>query len=99
MKLSKYEKETIILFNEAEQQANIYTYNTGLKKRLREFVRKYPELCKLEKTNEAGGSTYVIDKSRLSIRLQPPYSSERRKKASEYGITHGFNSHCSTKEF
>ena len=98
MKLSKYEKETIILFNEAEQQASIYTYNTSLKKRLREFVRKYPELCKLEKTNEAGGCTYVIDKSRLSIRLQPPYSSERRKKSSEYGKAHGFNSHCSPKE-
>lgn len=31
MKLTKFEKETIILFNEAEDTASIYTYNAGLK--------------------------------------------------------------------
>ena len=44
MKLTKYEKETIILFNEAEDTASIYTYNAGLKKRLAAFSRKYPDL-------------------------------------------------------
>ena len=33
-KLTKYEKETIILFNEGEDTASIYTFNAGLKKRL-----------------------------------------------------------------
>ena len=33
-KLTKYEKETIILFNEGEDEASIYTYNAGLRKRL-----------------------------------------------------------------
>ncbi len=32
-KLTKYEKETIILFNEGEDTANIYTYNASLRKR------------------------------------------------------------------
>ena len=27
MRLTKYEKETIILFNESEDEASIYTYN------------------------------------------------------------------------
>ena len=34
MKLTKYEKETIILFNEAEDQVNVFTYNVSLKRRL-----------------------------------------------------------------
>ena len=92
MKLTKYEKETIILFNEAEDTASIYTYNAGLKKRLAAFSRKYPDLCHLEKSNNLGGVTYLMDKSRLSIRLQPPYSEERRRKASEYARQNGFNS-------
>lgn len=37
-KLSKYEKETIINWNEAENTASIYTFNTDLKRRLAEFT-------------------------------------------------------------
>ena len=33
MTLTKYEKETIILFNEGEDTAHIQTYNAGLRKR------------------------------------------------------------------
>ena len=33
MKLTKYEKETIILFNESDEEAHIQTYNAGLRKR------------------------------------------------------------------
>ena len=91
-RLTKYEKETIILFNEGEDTANIYTYNAGLRKRLVAFSKKYPDLCRLEKNCEQGGVTYILDKSRLSIRLQPPYSEERRQKASEYAKKHGLNS-------
>ena len=44
-KLTKYEKETIVLFNEGEDTASIYTYNAGLRKRLANFSKKYPDLC------------------------------------------------------
>ena len=40
-KLSKYEKETIINWNEAENLASIYTFNASLKRRLADFSRKY----------------------------------------------------------
>ena len=70
-KLSKYEKETIINWNEAEDTASIYTFNADLKRRLAEFSRKYPQLCRLERSNTEGSVTYVMDKSRLSIRLVP----------------------------
>ena len=42
MTLTKYEKETIILFNEGEDTAHIQTYNAGLRKRLAEFSKKHP---------------------------------------------------------
>ena len=49
-KLTKYEKETIILFNEGEDTASIYTFNAGLKKRLALFLpRSTPDLCRQEK--------------------------------------------------
>ena len=38
-RLTKYEKETIILFNEAEPTANIYIYNKTLQNRLAKFSR------------------------------------------------------------
>ena len=76
MTLTKYEKETIILFNEGEDTAHIQTYNAGLRKRLAAFSKKHPDLCRLEKSFAQGGVIYVLDKSRLSIRLQAPYSEE-----------------------
>ena len=82
-KLTKYEKETIILFNEGEDTASIYTYNASLRKRLALFSKKHPDLCRLEKSHEQGGVTYLLDKSRLSI---------RRRKASENAKQNGFNS-------
>ena len=91
-RLTKVEKETIILFNEGESTASIYTYNAGLKKRLAAFSKKYPDLCPARKSREhLGGVSYLIDKSRLSIRLQPPYSEERRQKASQYARENGFS--------
>ena len=89
-KLSKYEKETIINWNEAENLASVYTFNASLKRRLADFSRKYPLLCRLERSTPEGSVTYVLDKSRLSIRLIPPYSEERKAAASAYAREHGF---------
>lgn len=90
MKLSKYEKETIINWNEVESTASIYTFNADLKRRLAEFSRKYPILCRLERSTTEGSVTYVIEKSRLSVCLIPPYSEERLTAAREYAKQHGF---------
>ena len=65
-KLSKYEKETIINWNEGERLASIYTFNASLKRRLADFSRSYPLLCRLERSTPEGSVTYVLDKSRLS---------------------------------
>lgn len=90
MRLSKYEKETIILTSEGDDTIKIYTFNVSLKRRLAEYAEKYPQLARLDRWTAEGGVTYVLEKSRVSIRLLPPYSDERRVKASECGRTFGF---------
>ena len=85
-------KDTQSTQPEQVQQVRIYTHNAGLKKRLAAFAKKYPDLCRLEKSNVQGGISYELAKSRLSIRFLPPYSEERRQKASEYAKKHGLNS-------
>ena len=53
-KLSTYEKETIINWNEAENLASIYTFNASLKRRLADFSRKYPlDVYKRQRRNMA----------------------------------------------
>ena len=68
--LSNYEKESVILFNEAEKTADIYTHNPALKKQLVELAVKYPEQVKQETENRYGGQMFVIPKK--WIRVKPP---------------------------
>ena len=85
---TKYERETIILMNEAETIASIYTYNTAIKNRLAKFSRENPTVAKLEKTFPCGAVCYLVDKKRMSIRFTSPYSEERKNKAREYAQKH-----------
>lgn len=92
-RLSKYERETILLTSEGDDTWDIYTFNTDLKNRLKKFAARYPNLCTLKEENkELGGVTYIIQKSRVSIRLIAPYSETRRRAASEMARLNGFGS-------
>jgi hypothetical protein len=83
-RLTKYEKETIILTSEGDDTYSVYTFNAALKRRLADFAKKYPELCRLESEDKKiGCQSYVISKARLSVRITEPYSEERRKAAME----------------
>lgn len=42
MKLTKYEKKTIILTSERDATTSIYTYNADLKRRLEKFNKQPP---------------------------------------------------------
>lgn len=83
MKLSKYEKETIILTNEEDRYYSVYTFNQGLQKRLKNFAERYPECCYLINSTKEGSETYIIQKGGLSLNLRPPYAKERIQKALE----------------
>jgi hypothetical protein len=92
MKLTKYEKETIILTSEGDDTYNVYTFNAGLKRRLADFAKKYPAVCRLESEDKKiGCQSYVVDKARLSIRLTAPYSEERREAARNRAKREGFH--------
>ncbi|MCI8403354.1 MAG: molecular chaperone [Clostridia bacterium] len=98
-KLTKYEKETIVLFNEAENTANVYTYNTALKNRLAKFSKENPSCAKLITEYPCGAVAYEVDKKRLSIRFTAPYSEERREKARKYAKAHNIVSNLNSRHF
>ena len=83
-RLTKCEKETIILTNEEDNFWNVFTYNKGLQRRFMSFAEQYPENCRFKSQNNEGGMTFEIEKGRLSIRLTVPYTEERRKASSDY---------------
>ena len=64
MRLSKYEKETIILTSEGEDTIQIYTFNTSLKRRLAEYAKKYPEVARLDRWTAEGSVTYQTETGR-----------------------------------
>ena len=43
MSITKAEKETVILFDEADARAEVYTHNTKLKNRLARAANKHPQ--------------------------------------------------------
>lgn len=91
-RLTKYEKETIILTNEEDDFWNVFTYNKRLQRRFIAFAEAYPENCRFKSQNNEGGMTFEIDKGRMSVRLTAPYSEERRQIAQDYGKRCGLNS-------
>ena len=96
-RLTKYEKETIILFNEAEPTANIYTYNKALQNRLAKFSRENPKCARLITACPCGAVSYEVDKNRLSVRFTSPYSEERRAKARNYAIKNNIISNIDSR--
>lgn len=82
MGLTLEEKETIILFNEKDKEAEIFTYNRALITNLKKFAKERPEEVQLKKNNGEGGLTFIVPKAWLNVR--PPrklnLSEEEREK-------------------
>ena len=76
MKLTKYEQETIINYNQAEQTASVYTHDPKLLEKLARLTKKYPGQIKPD-----GPNSYLVPKGCVLIR--EPYSEERRAAARE----------------
>ena len=79
MSLSRAYQETIILFNEADPTASIYTYNGKLKRRLEQISLKFPAEVKQAAICPTGAVTYELPKGLISVRQ--PVSEERRQAA------------------
>lgn len=81
MKLTPAERETIILYDEAEDTASVYTYDHKLIEKLKRLHKKYPDQIYPENPVRHGAFSYIVPKRCVCIRA--PYSEERRKADSE----------------
>ena len=62
MSLLKVEQETIILFNEAEATASVYTHNAALQRVLLELCQTHPAQVQQTEDNRHGGLTFELPK-------------------------------------
>ncbi len=69
MRLSNLEKESIVLFNEAETDAEVYTYNPALQRRLLTLCETHPEQARKIETS-GGALAFKIPKK--WIKVVPP---------------------------
>ena len=63
MKLSLYEQETIILYNQAEATAEVYSHDPRLLEKLRRLAEKYPDQI-VKKDRQ----TFTVPKRCVSVR-------------------------------
>lgn len=83
MKLSLVERETVILYNQAEANAEVYTHDPQLIKKLDGLAKKHPD--QITRKDE---HSFTVPKRCVSVR--EPYSAERRKAASERAKAAGY---------
>jgi hypothetical protein len=78
MKLTKYEQETVILWNNDTDRADIYTCDSKLKRKLQSFLDEKNHDVVREKENEYSLTCSIPKKW---IRIQKPRSlSEKQRK-------------------
>jgi len=77
IKLSRIERETVILYNEAEATAEIETYNAAMKRRLDIIRRKHPDCITLVRHDDYA-DTYTFPKSWVKI-IPPRGASEKQR--------------------
>lgn len=86
--LSLAEQETIILWDNGLDTAEVYTHDQRLLNKLRELSRRFPESFVLKKSGPGRSETYRIPKRCVGVR--PPYSERRREQqrqdAQRYGL-------------
>ncbi len=96
--LTKKQKVTELYYNAKDPMAEIHTHDTKLKRRLKEYAEKYPQLCQLTEDDEQGGLRFEIAKERISIRLTAPYSEERKSNARKWAKENGLRGQYAGKK-
>lgn len=82
MKLSKYEQETIINFNEEDDFADVYTHNLRMIQKLERIASEFPEECTFKGKTAYGAYRFTVSKRLVVIHL--PRSKEWREKMKNY---------------
>lgn len=83
--MTSQEKETIINFNEGDEIATVYTYNSAMKRKLAAFAAAYPDLCRVREVCPTGAITYEIAKDRISVNFKRPLTEEEKQKYIDRG--------------
>lgn len=79
VRLSRLEQETIILFNEAEAIASVYTHNAALQRTLLGLCQTHPAQVQQTDDNRHGGLTFEVSKKWVKI-TPPRVLSEAQKR-------------------
>ena len=79
-KLTKYEMETIVNYNAAEQTATVYTRDKAVMRKLDRLVEAYPESYRLVEQTEID-KTYSMPKSYVTYRKPRMLSDKHREQA------------------
>ena len=79
-KLTKYEMETIVNYNAAEQTATVYTRDKAVMRKLDRLVEAYPESYRLVDQTDID-KTYSMPKSYVTYRKPRSVSTEQREQA------------------
>ena len=77
MKLTRYEQETIICFDNSTQTASIYTASPQMMRRLDALVAVYPGHYRLMEQTEVS-KTYSCDKNLITLR-KPRKANEQHR--------------------
>lgn len=78
-KLTLAEKETIILWSEADDTVQIDTFSQKLINRLRKAKERCPELYRVDEPDRYGGVYAEVPKKLVQISFREPISEERRE--------------------
>ena len=81
MKLTPEERETILTYDEASDQASVYTHDPRLIAKLKLLHDGYPDLIYPDRPEHPGAVSYIVPKSCISVRK--PYSEQRRREQSQ----------------
>lgn len=90
MRLTPEERETIILFSDADTEANVYTHDVKLIARLKKLAKQYPDLFYEDRREHPGAVSYNVPKNCVLIRA--PHSQKQREAARQWALKHGFRS-------
>lgn len=83
MRLEPSERETIILFSDADDTASVYTFDKKLKARLKELHRRQPDKIYPDNKGRSGAACFIVPKtaSLSGSRTVKRAASERAKQA------------------
>ena len=76
-RLTKYEQETILNYNEAENTASVYTHNVALMNKLRGLMEEYPEVKLIRQAHDM----LEVEVPKKWIRVSPPRRISEETKA------------------